>query len=170
MAATKIAQRRELGTFPVQQAQILAQKTAAKTNDHVDALRVLNNRVFVPLLVDTTLGGTAGVYTTLLTATINTILTSGFLYITLTVSGTHPTVANATIDFRILVDGVLVQGSYDTAGVAGAAFASAILTRVAVKKGAHTVLAQWSTDNNSARINAKTSTQEHANMLVQEAA
>lgn len=171
MTARKIAYRREhTGTFAGDQQQRSAQKAGFELNAKEKRLQVLENRAYVQLAANQTLAGSAGVYTTLLTTTITTLLASGFLILTFTASGTHPTTANATTYFKLLVDGAYVQGAYVTNGIANAAWTAAIVVRAAVTKGAHTVTLQWSTDNNSARIAPLTSTNEHADLLVQEAA
>lgn len=170
MAAAKVAQQRtHTGSFTGDQAQRQAQIATVKTNAHVDAIAVLNNRAYVALTVDSTLAGSAGVYTTLLTTSLTTLLATGFVIVTFTASCTHNN-AGATTYFKVFVDGVAVRGCYATVTAGGEAFCEAILIRVPVTKGTHVVLLKWSTDNNTVRINAKTSANEHAAMLVQEAA
>lgn len=171
MAAPKLALRlQHTGAFARDQEQRLAQQAAAKTNLHVDTLAVLANRGYIALAADTTLAGSAGVYTTLLSASVTTTLKNGFLIVTFTASGTHPTTANSTVYFKLFVDGVFVRGAYVTTGIAAAAFAAPILARVPVTAGSHVVRIDWSTDNNSARINANSNVNEHAALLAQEAA
>ncbi len=134
----------------------------------VRGLAWLARRSFVALGTDITIAGSSAVYTTLLTTTLATTLSRGFLLITFTASGTHPTTANSTIYFKVLVDNVDVDGCYHTIGVLNSAFNVSVLTRVAVEKALHTITVQWSTDNNSARINGLSSINEHASLLVQE--
>jgi hypothetical protein len=166
--AVKLAQRRQhTGVFGADQAQRLAQDAARQVNSHTDMLNALLNRSFTALTTDT---GTiaAGAYATLLTANITTVLASGYLLITFTASGVEVTTLG-TASFQILVDGVVRKGAYTTVG-AGSAFTAAIVIRVPVTRGAHVVLAQWKTSVANARINAATVNEEHAAMLVQEAA
>lgn len=166
----RVALRREqTGDVSKDRAQALAMRVATAHEQTKDVVSALANRTLVSLSTDNTLAGSAGVYTDLLTTTLTSVLHDGHLDILFTASGTHPTTANATTYFRVLVDGVFASGCYFTNGIANAAWAQSILTRVAVSKGPHTVLVQWSTDNNSARINAATSVNEHASLLVQEA-
>lgn len=166
MAAAKIAYRRELGTFAVQQAQLQGQAAAAKANQHVDLLRVLNNRVYIALDVDISIGIAA--YATLLQSNIITILDRGFLLITFTASCVHITNA-ATIFFQILVDGVVKKGSYATFAAVSSGLNVSMVLMVPVRKGPHNIKLQWKTDNVTARILAKTVVEEHCHLLVQEA-
>lgn len=167
--APKLAQRlANPGSFATEQQQRLAQDTARKVNSFSDMLNAMVNRSYVALATDATLAGSALVFTTLLTSSITTVLASGFLIITFTASGTHA-LGGATTYFRVTVDGVTARGAYVTVSAAGYAFTAAIMVRVPVTRGAHAVLAQWSTDNNSSRIRPATNVSEHAGMLVQEA-
>ena len=165
MAAAKVAFRREHGSFQSQQAQVLAQNGVRKTNEHVDVLRVLNNRAYAALVADTTIGIAA--YATLLSARITTLLANGFLIITFSASSVHITNL-ATTRFQILVDGVVTKGCYVTYPVAGYAASVSMIIRVPVRRGGHVVDVQWKTDNTSARINATSVVEEHAHLLVQE--
>jgi hypothetical protein len=163
----KLAYRLEQGSFQTNQSQRLGQQAAAKTNNIVDQIRVLNNRKFVKLAVDRTIGVAA--YATLLSTDIITILDRGFLIITFTASTVHITNI-ATTYFQVVVDKVVVESCYTTFMAVPAALCASIVIMVPVLKGQHNVLVQWRTDNTSARINALTIPEEHANMLVQEAA
>ncbi len=168
MASAKLAYRLEQGTFRDNQAQRLGQQAAAQSNSLVDQVRALNNHVYVPLRTDQTLAVSAA-YATLLEGNINTILARGNLLITFTASAVHITNV-ATIYFQIVVDGVVQKGSYATYQVVPTALNVSMMILVPVVRGQHTVKLQWKTDNNSARINAKTIVEEHAHLLVQEAA
>lgn len=167
MAVTKVATRRVQGTFQEQQAQLLAQQGASKTNQHVDTLRVLNNRKYIPLATDTG-NVAAAAYADLLVADITTFLDNGFIIISFSASGIQVT-NPGTAFFQLLVDGVVAKGMYTTVPTAGFSFNAAMLIRVAVKKGSHRVKVQWKTNVNSIHINAKTVVEEHAHLLVQEA-
>lgn len=164
----KLAQRlQHTGVFAQDQAQRLAQDTARKSNAHVDMLAVLTNRAYTALAADVIIGAAA--YAPLLTANITTTLAAGFLIITWSVSTVHPT-AIATTYLQVVVDGVVIKGAYWTAPTAAYAGCLSMVVRVPVTRGAHVVQLQWKTDGASARISAKTINEEHAHMLVQEAA
>jgi hypothetical protein len=163
----KIAYRLEPGSFVANQAQRQGQQAAAGVNSAADDIRVLNNRKYVPLATDVTIGIAA--YATLLRADINTFLARGFLIITFTASTAHITNV-ATTYFQIVLDGTPIKATYTTFQAVPGAQNASIILQVPVRKGAHTVLVQWKTDNTSARINAKTVLEEHAHLLVQEAA
>lgn len=168
--ATKLAQRSvHTGTFAGQQQQRLAQDAARQVNSHADMLNALVNRSYTALAVDASLAGSALVYTALFSASITTVMATGYLLMTFTASGTH-TFLGATVDFKLLVDNVLTKGAYVTVRGAGDAFSVAIVSRVAVTRGAHTVRVDWSTDNSTARLRPATVDREHAALLVQEAA
>ncbi len=161
--------RTHTGSFTGDSAQRQAQVSAIKTNAHVDAIAVLNNRAYATLAIDVTLASVV-TYATLVTASLTSLLSNGFLIVTFTSSCTH-TAGGATTYFRVVVDGAVQPGGfYVTAANAGDAFSAAIVVRVPVVRGPHRVDLQWRTDNNSSRIRPKTNISEHANMLVQEAA
>lgn len=129
-------------------------------------LVALENRAYVALATDNTI--TAAAYATLLTANITTVLTGGYLVITFSASG-RKTTGIGSAYFQILVDGIVAKACYSGWGI-NFPFNSGMVVRVAVKKGAHTVLVQWKTDVNSLQINAASVVEEHAHLLVQEAA
>ncbi len=168
MASTKLAYRLEPSSFAGNQAQRLGQQAAAQSNSLVDLARALNNHQYVPLATDQTLAVSAA-YATLLEANINTILARGNLLITFTASAVHITNI-ATIYFQVVVDNVIRKGTYVTYQVVPTALNASMVILVPVVRGAHNVKLQWKTDNNSARINALTVVEEHAHLLVQEAA
>ncbi len=167
--ASKLAPRlANPGSFHVEQQQRLAQDTARKVNSFADTLSALTNRSYVALATDTG-NVAAGAYANLVTASITTVLTTGYLVITFSASGIQNASA-ASLFFQVLVDGVAVKGLFTTVPSAGYSFNVAMVVRRAVMKGAHTVAVQWKTNLNSARINAASVNEEHANLLVQEAA
>lgn len=164
----KLAVRRvHTGEFKVDQQQRLAQQAAQKLNSQADMLNAMLNRGYGALAVDTTLATSAS-YATLATATITTVLASGYLLITATASGVQLT--NAAVDqFQITVDGVVIKGCYQSSAINGG-FSVALVVRVAVTRGLHTVLWQAKCTSSSLRVNAATVNDEHAHVLVQEAA
>lgn len=167
--APKLAQRlANPGSFAVEQQQRLAQDTARKVNSYADMLNAMVNRAYVALTTDVTLA-TAASYATLLTANITTVLATGFLIVTFSTSAVKITTIG-NMNFRVVVDGVAIKGAYSTAQVINTAMCAAMVVRVPVTRGAHVVQLQWITNSNSARINAASIFEEHANMLVQEAA
>ncbi len=111
----------------------------------------------------------ASAYTTLLTANITTVLATGYLVITCSASGiqiTNP----GTVFLEVLVDGVVAKGCFTSIPTAGFSFNLSMMVRVAVTRGPHVVLLKWKPNVSSAHINAATVVEEHAHMLVQEAA
>lgn len=165
--APKLAQRlANPGSFPAEQAQRLAQDTARKVNSYADMLNALVNRSYVALATDTG-NVAAAAYATLLTANITTVLATGYLIVTFSASGIQNT-GSGTLFFQVLVDGVVRKGVYTTQE-AGFSFNAAMVLRVPVTRGAHVVVLQGKTNNASYRINAATTNEEHASLLVQEA-
>ncbi len=124
----------------------------------------LTNRTTVTKATDTTITATA--YASLMTANITTTVANSYLDISLSASGVHITNA-ATTYFQLVVDSVPVKGAYSTVA-ANFAFCVSLSARVAVSAGAHTVLIEWKTDTDSARINASSVVEEHAHLFVQE--
>ena len=167
MAAAKVAiQRTHTGSYVADTAQRQAQVATVKTNAHVDTIAVLNNRVYVALATDTG-NVAAAAYVTLLTASITTLLERGFLIITFSASGAQAGGAGTNF-FQIVVDGTVVKGLYET--VANTfSFNVAMVVRVAVVRGPHTIKLQWKTNVGTHNVNAKTTNEEHAHMLIQEA-
>lgn len=127
----------------------------------------LANQSYVALTTDKTLATSAS-YATLLTASINSVLPSSSLVITVTTSCAKITNAGTGF-FRVLVDNVTAKGAAESCSAVPEAWSSSILMRVPVTQGTHTVALQWRTDTNSLRINAASAAEEHASMLVQEA-
>lgn len=162
----KVALRREqTGDVSRDRAQALAQRVATAHEQTKDIVAALMNQAYEALAADKNINIAA--YATLLTASITTVLASGHLVVTLTASGVE--VASAgTIFFQVLVDGVIAKGVWSTVA-AGAAFSVSLVVRVAVSRGPHAVVVQWKTSVNNARINASTSVEEHAHLLLQEA-
>jgi hypothetical protein len=166
--STKISVGRvHTDSYVADTAQAQARTASVKVNAHVDAIAVLNNRSYTALATDTG-NVAAAAYAKLIDARITTLLSRGYLIITLSASGTQITNA-ATVFFQILVDGAVVKGLYTTVPVTFS-FNAAMLVRVPVVKGTHVVTVQWKTNANSVRISAKTVNEEHAHLLVQEAA
>jgi len=164
----KLAVRRvHTGDFKVDQQQRLAQAAAVVTNSHRDMLLALVNRSYVELTTDFTQAGTA-TYATLLTANITTVLATGYIITTFSVSGVQLTNASAEV-FQVTVDGVATKGCYQSTILNGA-FSAAMVIRTAVTRGPHVVRLQSKVNNNTMRISAATVNEEHAHMLVQEAA
>lgn len=130
-------------------------------------IRVLKNRTYVALGVDVTVA--AGAYAKLIETTITTSLASGFLDVIVSTSG-QELAAVGTKWFLVLVDGKAVKGAHTTSPAAGYAFSLAMFVRIPITAGKHTVTLQWKTDAGSGRINAKSIPEEHATMLVREAA
>src|SRR5882724_11218167 len=143
----KIATRREhTGDPALDRVQRQAQDVTAAHEQTKAIVAALANSVSVALTTDKMLAGSAGVYTTLLTASITTTLASGNLDITFTASGVHQTNQGTTY-FKLFVDNVFVRGCYSTVGI-GFAFSEAIVARAAIARGAHTIRVDWSTDTN----------------------
>ncbi len=167
MRATKVSiGTQHTGTFAGGQMQAQARLATQKVNSHAERLAALENRAYTALATDAITA--SATHATLLTANITTVLEEGYLVITFTASGGHPTNLG-TAYFQVLVDGVVKKGCYTTVPIAYA-FCASIVVRVAVTRGDHTVLVQWRTDSASARISAQTVNEEHAHLLVQEAA
>ncbi len=166
--ASKLAVRRvHTGDFKVDQQQRLAQQAAQKSNTHAEMLGALLNRSYTALAADITLATSAS-YATLLTANITTLLNSGYLIITWTASGDQITGAG-TAFFTVVVDGVTIKGLYNTIPL-NFSWNSAMVIRVPVTRGSHVVLLKWKTNVSSVRIRPVTTVENHATMLVQEAA
>lgn len=168
MTASRVAQRREhTGTFAGDQAQLLARHGASKLNEHTDALAVLANRAYAALATDSTTA--SATYATLLTANITTRLARGFLIITFTVSGTQITAA-ATISFQIVLNGTVVKGAWTTVPAVNYSYNVSMMVRCAVVRGPQVVKLQWNSNAATARVRALSTNEEHAHLLVQEAA
>jgi hypothetical protein len=166
MRATKVSiGTQHTGTFAGGQMQAQARLATQKVNSLSETVTALVNHAYSTLATDVTATTS---YVTLLTANITTVLESGYLLITLTASGARLT-NPATTFFQVLVDGTVIKGTQST-DPAGYGFSEALVLRVAVTRGDHVVLVQWSTDNaTTSRINAATIVTEHASVLVQEA-
>ncbi len=132
-----------------------------------ERLATLESRAYAALAADTTI--LAAAYATLLTARITTVLASGYLVITFSACALKTTAAGY-VSFQIVLDGAVVKGAYVTTPAAGTGFNVSMVVRAPVKKGAHVVLLQWKTSTSAAQINAATVVEEHAHLLVQEAA
>ena len=165
--ATKLAQRTvHTGTFQGGQAQKLAQDTARKANTLAEQVAALQNRAYAALTTDST--APLFTYATLLTANITTVLATGYLIVTFTASGAHITNPGQTY-FQVLVDNVIKKGIGVTM-TTGGSWSASIVLRTVVTRGPHVVLVQWNSDAASGRINAASTVEEHAHLLVQEAA
>lgn len=165
----RVAMRTEhTGTAPGDRAQRMAQVVGQAHEQTKSVVAALANLAYAELSTDQSLAGSAGVFSPLLSVNIVTTLASGSLLVTFTASSAQITNAGNTY-FRLVVDGVVRRG---TRGQVAAGFGlnSAIVQRIPVTRGTHTVAVQWSADNNTARINAKSLSYEHANLVVQEAA
>lgn len=119
---------------------------------------------YTALATDTTIGVAA--YATLLTATITS--RQPYLLVHLSASGVQISSLGG-VYFQILVDGVVAKGLYCTVP-GGYAFSVAQVLRVAVAAGPHTVTVQWKSSVANARIAPVTVNEEHASLLIQEAA
>ncbi len=163
----KVAMRVELtGNAPGDRAQRMAQVVGQAHEQTKGVVAALANVAYVELATDVSLGASAA-FSPLISIKITSTLDAGALVVTFTASSAQLTNSGNTY-FRIVVDGVVRKG---TRGQIAAGFGlnSAIVQRIPVTRGPHTVVVQWSADNNTARINAKSLTYEHANLLVQEA-
>jgi hypothetical protein len=154
------------GHAPADRAQVMAQRVGAAHEQTKAYVQVLANRVYGALTVDTTTA--SGTYSTLITASITTLLATGFLLIHVSACGDKTTNAGI-ISLQVVVDGVVAKGTY-TAVAANSQFAVPLQWRVAVAKGPHVVTLQWKTSTANATINAVSVNEEHATMLVQESA
>ncbi len=132
----------------------------------IDRFAVLENRVYVALAANVAIGVTA--YAALVSTTITTYLPNGHIDITFTASGANSASA-ANARFLVLVDGAPVKGTYAYTA-AGQTFCGAIVLRVPVRAGKHAVAVQWKSDAGAALIRAASVVEEHAHLLVQEAA
>lgn len=150
-------------------AQRMAQQVSQSHEITKELVQALANYAYAELAADVTLGASAGVYSDLLTVNLATSLPSGSLTITFSTSSTHVTNTGSNY-FRVMVDGVAKRGAYATIGTLNFGVCALQVLRVPVTAGNHVVKLQWSTDFSSARINAKSSVAEHANLLVQEGA
>lgn len=164
--AKKVAVRIEHTGDPAKdRAQLLARQNTQSHEQTRIIVAALMNRVFAALAVDVAIGVAA--YVALLSTTITTVLAKGNIDIHFTASGANST-ATANARFLVLVDGVAVKGTYGFTN-AGDAFSAALVVRVAVTAGPHTIAVQWKSDAGAARINAKSVQEEHAHLLVAEA-
>lgn len=109
----------------------------------------------------------SGTYADLLSATITTVLGTGFLLIQFSASGIQNTSAG-TVFFKIRLNGVDVKGLYKTVA-AGYSFNVAMLVRTPVAARAHTVTVQWKTNVATATIDPVTTLEEHASLWLEEA-
>jgi hypothetical protein len=126
--------------------------------------QLTQNRAYAALAIDTTAG--VSTYATLLTATITTALTNGYVLITFTASGLQLT-STGTVYFQVVVDGKVIKGTHATVA-GGQAWCVSMIVRVPVTSGLHTVLLQWDSDVTGARINGKSANEDHAQMVVEE--
>lgn len=167
MASAKLPLGRvQTSTFEGDQMQKQARLASQKANSLEPRVATLENTAYAALAANTTIGVAA--YATLLTATITTVLASGYLDLQFTVSGVQVTSAG-TAYFTAYVDGTAAVGAYTTVA-AGAAFCASAIARVRVRAGRHTVRVDWRSSVANARINAATVTEEHARLFVREAA
>jgi hypothetical protein len=120
--------------------------------------------VYAALATDATT--TSATYVTLLTTQITTLLERGYLLITMTASGAQIT-SNAVNRMRVVVNGVALKGTYSVT-TANQTWCLALVVRVAVTRGTHTVLLQWNTDAGTMRISGLTLPEEHAHLVVEE--
>ena len=101
-----------------------------------------------------------------LMSTVLTTTGSSFLLVTFTASFTNSnTLTYQRVEFQLLIDGVVQHGC---AGIAISANAAcvAMVDRYAVSAGSHTVLIQWRTSGNTARIRPVASAVEDAHIVV----
>ena len=131
----------------------------------VRALGWLTRRAYVALAVDRSLVTTYA-WDTLIETNVVTVQKAGFLLVQYTTSGVQNSFAG-TVFFQVLVDGVVIKGTYFTAN-AGWAFCCSQVLVVPVVAGAHNVKLQWYTNVTNARISAKSVPSEHASLLLQE--
>lgn len=165
--AKKVAVRQELtGVASQDRAQRMAQQVGQAHELTKAVVTALANSTFERLTTDVTIATSAS-YATLLTATIDTTLTSGNLDISFSASGQKIT-NNGSALFRILVDGVAARGMATTCAAVTSSWAMSLVDQVAVTKGPHTVLLQWRTDTSSLRILAASTAEHHACLRVQE--
>lgn len=123
------------------------------------------NRAYAALTADFTQAATA-VYATLLTVTLTTTLVDSFLLVSFSASGQQ--ITNASIDvFMITVDGVATKGCYQSTVLAGV-FSVALIVRVPVHRGKHTIELQTKVNTSSLTIHASTVAEEHAHLYVEE--
>ncbi len=134
--------------------------------EFVKSLAWLSQRAYVALATNVSINAAA--YAALISTTITTARARGYIVCHLTASGVEVTNAG-TVYFQILVDTVVAKGVWSTVG-AGAAFSTALVVRVPVVAGLHTVAVQWKSSVNGARINAATAVEEHANLSIHEEA
>jgi hypothetical protein len=132
--------------------------------EYLRSLLWLTQRAYVALDADVTTA--SATYATLLSAAITTVAARSHLAIAFTTSGVHATNA-ATTFFKVVVDNADAKGCYATVA-AGYAFSAAIVVRVPVVAGRHTVRVDWSSDNATAQIHAATVLTEHAAMSIHE--
>ena len=121
--------------------------------------------IYQQLAVDTTT--TSGAFVDLLTQAITTTA-GGFLNAFFSVSASN--VSGDQLSFRLLVDGVAVQGTACKIPTSGTTANAMLLYKASIAAGAHTIKVQWLTSGgNTARIRpvAAPST-EHASLLLTE--
>lgn len=165
--ARKVAVRTEYtGSVSADRAQQQAQLVSRAHEVTKLTVQALANSAYVALTTDYTQAATA-TYATIISTTITTVLPSGYLVITFSVSGQQ--ITNASTDvFRATVDGVAAGGCYQSTIVSGV-FSASVVTRVAVTRGPHTIALQSKVNNNSLTIHALTVPgEEHAHLFVQE--
>ena len=134
---------------------------------YVRSLVWLTRRAYVELATDQLLA-TSATFATLLTTTITTDRASSFLVVNFAASGIKLTGAG-TAYFKIIVDGTAYKAV--AVGVAlNFRFCAALLQRIAVSAGLHTVRIDWRTDVSSVGIGAATVTEENAALSVHEEA
>lgn len=131
----------------------------------VASLNYLRQAVFAEISTNTTTTSTT--FTNLLSQNITT--QAGFLLINLTISASNAS-ANRTINFQILVDGVVKRGLSVRVSASGVAESGALVLKVPVTAASHTVLVQWSVLSSTGQIRPTTTVTEHCSLLIQEVA
>ncbi len=134
--------------------------------DFVRGLEWLSRRAYVALATDVTIGVAA--YAKLIETTITSARAKSFLVVHLTASFGKITNAG-TVSFQVLVDGVVAKGCRKSTPVTFSD-SVAMVVRVPVSRGMHTVTVQWKSDTASATIAAATVVENHAAMTVHEVA
>lgn len=134
---------------------------------YVRSLDWLLRRSYVALTANTTTASATAA--DLLSTTLQTSRVNSYLMIAFTASGIKTT-NTGTLTFQIVVDGTVYRGCAIGALVATSHWNASILVRVPVAQGLHTIKAQWLTTTDGARINAASTTEEHAAMSVEEVA
>lgn len=130
-------------------------------------LEWLRRRAYVATTADTTTSSAS--YVELMSTTITSAMASSYLVLSFTASGVKSTNAG-TVTFQIVVDGTAVKGCSIGTLTATWHWNAAIVVRVPVVAGLHTVRIDWATTTASVRVNAASLVDEHASLHVFEEA